>query len=141
MSVGEVLQRRVVVAVAGQVRVRKPAENLLREARHRNRRARRIHGAGPRIADVHGHDSLPLQRRRRYVGEPGDLARLPEALVVAEEERPVLDDRAADDAAELVAVERRLVRAAGGLKNPVAFIDVSRRNSQALPDSRLEPLR
>ena len=42
------------------------------------------------------------------VEKPVDLARLPQALVVAEEERLVLDDRAADDAAELVAVELRL---------------------------------
>ena len=40
------------------------------------------------------------------------------------------------DAAELVAIERRL-SASRGLKKPVAFIDVSRRNSQALPCSRL----
>ena len=35
-------------------------------------------------------------------------ARLLEALVVGEEERAVLDDRSADDAAVLIALERRL---------------------------------
>ena len=49
--------------------------------------------------------------RRRDSGKAGGLPRLPQALVITEEERAVPDDGAANDAAELIAVQRWL---AGG---------------------------
>jgi len=96
---------------AGQI-----VENPAREARHRNRRAGRVHRPRQRVHDRYRqHARAVVQIRNRVEAE--DLLDVSEALVIAEEEDFVLDDRAADRAAELVALQRRL-HAAGGLEVP-----------------------
>ena len=94
-------------AAAADVRSGQSAEHLARERGHRNLRARRIDGAGPRIADVHAQDPGVLQRGRQR-RERGRLLVLTEALEVGEEERLVLHQRSADRAAVLIAPQRRL---------------------------------
>ena len=66
----------------------------------------------------------------------GDAAHLAEALVVGEEERPVAHDRAADHAAELIALERRLL--AGRRLEEAGR--VQRRVADELPGAAAEPV-
>ena len=65
----------------------------------------RRHAAADRL----GEDALALQQRR-HRGDHRAADRLPLALIVDEEERPIAPNRPADDAAELVAAELRLDR-------------------------------
>ncbi len=106
---GERLQDAVVVRRARDIRVRQRREHFARECRHRNRAPGRIHRACSWVAHIDRQDALALHRRRNR-REGGHLARLPQAFVVGKEERPVPDDRPADHAAELVAIELRLPR-------------------------------
>ena len=106
--VGEVLRDRIIVRRARDVRRRQSAEHLPRERRHRDRRSGRIDDARPRIANVDGEDAGVLRRRgqrREHCGLPV----LTEALEVGEEERLVLRDGTAEDAAILIAPQRRLL--------------------------------
>jgi len=65
---------------------------------------------GRRIVDV------PIASGQgRHLHRVGDTLGLPDAFVVSKEKRAILDDRAADGAAKLVALERRL-RGAATLK-------------------------
>ena len=64
--------------------------------------------SGQRVAErarVAGEVALTLGGRRHQRGQVGRALLLQRALVGAEEERPVLDDRAAERAAELLAVQ------------------------------------
>src|SRR5262245_31349695 len=106
--VGRVLENRVVVGGAGQVRIRKLTQNGARERRHRNLGSRGIDGAGPRIANVDGENALTL-RRARQRGKDRGLGVLAEAFVIGEEERAVLHDWTSADATVLIPVERRLL--------------------------------
>ena len=77
------------------------------------RRRRRIVDGRNASADGLGEDALALQQRR-HRGDHRAADRLPLALVVDEEERPIAPNRPADDAAELVAAELRLDRVGRG---------------------------
>src|SRR5207248_2933163 len=110
--VREVLKDRVVVRRARKVRIGQSAEHRASETRHRNRRACRVEDAGSWIANVHRQDALFL-RRGGDGRERRQLAILPESLVIAEEERLVLQDWAAEHAAELMSPQRRLLARRG----------------------------
>ena len=59
---------------------------------------------------------------------------MPRALVIGEEESPVVDDRAAGRAAELVLMERRALRWPAALvKKLLASSSLLRRNSNTVP--------
>src|SRR5258707_15169154 len=66
-------------------------------------RAERIHGA---VGELRFHDALAQTVARHGAGYRGG-ARIYAALPVAEEKYPVLDDRAAQGDAELIAHQRR----------------------------------
>src|SRR5262249_4830963 len=88
---------------------------------------------GPRIANRDGEDAGPLRcrgdRRRRKL-----LPGLAEAFEVAEEECPVFDNRTAEDAAVLVAIEGRLLTA--GRRKESGRVQT--RIAIELPDAALE---
>ena len=126
--------RQVVVVVRRALagRRRQPVEHLTRERGDRRRRndAVGVELARQRIADGPPEDALPL-------GEGGDARErqgplhLAEPLVVHEEEGAVADDGPAEDAPELVAVERGLhpggrLEEAGGVERGVA-VELPRR--------------
>ena len=97
--------------VVGLVRVRRGQQPEDR-GRHRVDAARRDHVArevlaGERVLDRGREDALPLLHRR-HAGGARRAARDAGALVVREEEEPVLDHRAADVEAELVLRVARL---------------------------------
>src|SRR5512137_1014659 len=103
-----VLQNRVVVCGARQIWIRELAEHRARKRRHRNLGAGWIDAAGSRIANVDSENALTLQRAWQR-GEDRRLCILPEAFIVAEEERTVLHNRTAADRAVLIPAERRLL--------------------------------
>ena len=106
-AVGELLQDLQIVRGAGVGRRRQIVQHLARERGHRDRRAGRIHLAGQRIAHIDGQDAAALRHRRDRRARRL-AARLIEDLDVGEEERLVLHDRAAEHAAELIAIEAGL---------------------------------
>src|SRR4029453_18336951 len=97
-------------------------------------RARAVDVAVSRVGHVDGEDPLAL-RRRRNRPKRRPLPRLPDTLVVAEEDLLVFDDRSADDPAELVAIEGGL--AGRGLEEPGR---VHRRIAEELPGGSVQSI-
>ncbi len=105
--------------------------NGLRACRRRPVRGRIVDGRHA-AADRLGEHALPLQQRR-HRRDHRAADGLPLALVVDEEERPVAANRAADDAAELVAAERRLDGIGRARRSCGRSAPRARKNSNTVP--------